>query len=238
MDTNEPVKPAHPMLLKKMTEIRLLIADLKGNMNHFLLTGNLLYDLPYPQMIEEISIQIEEIKALLEKESSNQLQYIQKTEALFKNWHEAAISKAEVRKELETLIDKGPGVKIMASLENEFETFIDSRNNIFTFQCQDYMKKESDMIRIVGAGSGIAVMFALLISFFLARSIAQTGQSRKGSYVTGYEMRKEDEIHQVAYAINNSVGELTKIAVLLQEISDELKRKSQKWEMGEGWDEG
>jgi len=243
MNTNEAVKSDYPVLVKKNIEIRLLLADMKNGVSRFLITGKPEHLIKYSEAKEKFSNQINEIESMLLKDNQEHLQYIRKIKELSDNWYETVASKTEIRKELDSLISKGPGREIMKEIYNEFETFIVYKENIFTEHRRDYIKGDSDLVRIIMSSVGITVIFSLIISLILARSVSKSlpkkskvsrqQPSQQPSYIAGYEIKQGNEIYQIANAVNNSVGELTKIAVLLQEVSDSLKKRHQKWEVGE-----
>ncbi len=226
-NTNEPV----PVLIKKNIEIRVLLADLKNGVSRFLLTGKSEHFLEYSYAKEKISDHINEINSLLPKDNQEHLRYIRKIKELSENWYETAASKTELRKESDSLISKGPGREIIKELYNEFEAFINYKENLFTEYREHNIKKEEEQTQILPASAGIAFLLATLISLILARNIDVSPANRAVSDSKKYEIREGIEVCKIANAINGSVGELTKIAVLLQEVSDSLKKKHQKWDM-------
>jgi len=219
-------------LIKKNIEIRLLLSDLKNVVSRFLLTGESEYLLEYSEKKEKISDHINEINSLLPKDNQEHLRYIRKIKELSENWYETAASKTEIRKESDSLISKGPGREIIKELYNEFEAFIAYKENLFTEYREHNIKKEEEQTQILPAIAGIAFLLATLISLIIARNIkADRAVSEQSPGLRKYEIKEGIEVYKIANAINDSVGEMTKIAVLLQEVSDSLKKKHQKWDM-------
>jgi len=227
-NTNESV----PVLIKKNIEIRLLLSDLKNVVSRFLLTGESEYLLEYSEKKEKISDHINEINSLLPKDNQEHLRYIRKIKELSENWYETAASKTEIRKESDSLISKGPGREIIKELYNEFEAFIAYKENLFTEYREHNIKKEEEQTQILPAIAGIAFLLATLISLIIARNIkADRAVSEQSPCSRKYEIKEGIEVYKIANAINDSVGEMTKITALLQEVSDSLKKKHQKWDM-------
>lgn len=210
------------VVLRNIEKLQKIVIDMETGQRGFLLAGDDEFLEPYQKGWLQFQALIKEQKKGV-SDNPSQVERLQEIERNLVQWKTTVaepeillrrqVTKGEVEyKEIVTIVQKANGKKLMDQMREQFDKF--AQIEIALIKKREYETHSSlDLSRMVTIGTLVlASLFSIFIALFITRSITKplysimssmTNIEKKGDFFTKINISSQDEVGQVAMAMDN-----------------------------------